>query len=63
MTEKLKPSEDAKTSSAVTPAKNDTKPNEKASPTPSNTTSRIVDAYEEFSGKSIIIVGAPEPKK
>ena len=49
--------------SAATPERNDAKPSEKASPTASNTTSHIVDDTEKWLGRSIIITGAPKPKR
>lgn len=41
----------------------DEQSDEGPSPATRNKSSRIVDMTEEFSGKSIIIVGAPKPKK
>jgi hypothetical protein len=50
-------------SSAVTPEKNGTEPAEMASPTTNDSASHIVDDTEKWLGRSIIITGAPEPKK
>ena len=61
--EELKQSDSAETPSAATPEKKDTEPTEKSSPATGDSASHIVDATEEWLGRSVIIVGATGPKK
>ena len=63
MSDELKSLDSAETPSVATPEKKDTESTEKPSPATGNITSHIVDDTEKWLGRSIIITGAPEPKK
>jgi len=62
MADELKSSDGTENSSTATPDKNGTKSSEKSPSATSAATSHIVDATEEWLGRSIIITGAPEPR-
>jgi len=63
MADELKPTDGTESSSAAAPEKNDAEPTEQSSPATNDSASHIVDATEEWAGRSIIITGVPEPKK
>jgi len=56
-------SKGTESSSAAMPEKKDAGRAEKSSPRIGDQSSRIVDVTDEYLGRSIIITGAPEPKK